>query len=81
DVLGALGKLGIVSGDLFVKGNALDVDLLTLNRNLHGLSVVNDVLADTHASTLDSLLAHVEALLVADDRTIPGDRGLLISRG
>ena len=57
------------------------MDLLTLNRNLHGLGVVNDVLADTHASSLDSLLAHVEALLMADDRTILGDRGLLISRG
>ena len=29
DVLGALGKLGIVSGDLFVKGNALDCLLYT----------------------------------------------------
>ena len=81
DVLDALGKLDVVTGDLLVERNALDVDLLALDRNLDGLGVMDDVLADAHTTGLDTLLANVEALLVANDGAILGHRGLLVSSG
>src|SRR5690606_5900010 len=50
-----------------VDRSALHADLFTLNRDLDGLGVVNDVLAQTYLASADTLLVHIETLLGAGD--------------
>lgn len=47
-----------------------DADLFALNRNLDGLGLVNDVLAQANLASLDALLANVELLLGTDQGAV-----------
>src|SRR5699024_5258546 len=68
-----VAELGVdVGGLLAADGLTLDADLLAGDRDLDGLGVLDDVLAQADLAGLDVLLVDVQALLRADHRVAFG---------